>query len=250
MQEYDHEWKAKGGDINERNDKVRLSLIEYIKSKFPNDPEMQTKLIPHHKPLVRRLVVDNGFYDALHRDNVNLITDTIDHISERGIVLKNSKEHEYDIIVLAGGFKVAKYFWPVKYVGRDGKSLEDLWSKDGARSYLGLSIPYFPNFFTLYGPNHQPRAGSLYSWAEIWARYAIQGIVHLIENDKKSMEVKKDVYDDYQVKLDEATKNLIWESEGASYYVNFGRNTVNSPWTTFVYHDMLEKINPADFNIK
>lgn len=72
----------------------------------------------------------------------------------------------------------------------------------------------------MYGPNHQPRGGSLFSSAELWARYAVASIAGLIERGAKAMEVKKEVYDDYQTELDEANKKLIWESEGSSYYVN------------------------------
>jgi 4-hydroxyacetophenone monooxygenase len=70
----------------------------------------------------------------------------------------------------------------------------------------------------------------------------------MIENDKKSMEVKSSVYSDYQGKLDESTKKLIWESEGSGYYVNeFGRQGVNMPWTTSEYHEMVIQPNAEDF---
>ena len=36
--------------------------------------------------------------------------------------------------------------------GRGGVSLNDAWS-DGAEAHLGMTVPGFPNFFMLYGPN-------------------------------------------------------------------------------------------------
>jgi uncharacterized protein YegP (UPF0339 family) len=114
-----------------------------------------------------------------------------------------------------------------------------------------MVMPGFPNLFTLYGPNHQPRGGSLYSWAEIWARYAVKAVVWMIENDAKSMEVKKSVDDEYQARLDARNSTLIWESAGAGYYVNeHGRQGVNMPWTTSEYHEMVITPNPADFNVE
>lgn len=101
----------------------------------------------------------------------------------------------------------------------------------------------------LYGPNHQPRGGSLYSYGEIWARYAVASIVELIERDAKAMEVKKNVFDEYQTRLDEGNKKIIWESAGSSYYVNgHGRQAVNMPWTTAEYHPMIIKPKFDDFN--
>jgi 4-hydroxyacetophenone monooxygenase len=227
---------------------MRKGLTEFIRKKMSDRPDLIEKLIPKYAPLVRRLVVDNGFYDVLKQDNCELVTDKIERFTKNGILTANGVEREFDLIVLGAGFKVSKYFFPCKYVGRGGITLEESWKKDGARSYLGMVIPGFPNLFTLYGPNHQPRGGSLYSWAEIWARYAVTSVAHMIENDKKSMEVRPEVYDQYQARLDEATSKLIWESEGSGYYVNeFGRQGVNMPWTTSEYHSMVIKPNADDF---
>jgi len=64
----------------------------------------------------------------------------------------------------------------------------------------------------------------------------------------KSLEVKQDVFDEYNQRLDEANKRLIWEEAGHSYYVNeFGRQEVNCPWTPHEYHEMIEEPNFDDF---
>jgi 4-hydroxyacetophenone monooxygenase len=249
IQVKDEEYEGKGGKVNERNDGVRDALTKFITQKMAAKPELIKKLVPTYPPLVRRLVMDNGFYDTLLQDNVELVTDSIERITEKGILTKDGKEREFDLIVLAGGFKTSKYFFPTVYTGKNGITLEQLWKKDGARTYLGMVMPGFPNFFSLYGPNHQPRGGSLYSWAEIWARYAVDSIRYMLENDKKAMDVKPDVNDKYQDALDAASKKLIWEySDGQSYYVNeFGRSGVNMPWTTSEYHSMVIKPNPDEF---
>ncbi|KAJ5814258.1 uncharacterized protein N7503_001008 [Penicillium pulvis] len=251
MQNIDKDWQAKGGRINERNDLVQKNLTEYIMSKAEGVPGLLEKILPKHAPLVRRLVVDNGFYDMLHRENVELVTDDIDQFTENGLKTKDGVEREFDIVVLGTGFKVTQYFYPCKYVGRNEASMQSLWSKDGPRSYMGLALPGFPNFFSFYGPNHQPRSGGFYSWGEIWARYTALCFVHMLENDKSSMECRKDVFDDYNTRLDEAAKDLIWEMEGHGYYVNeFGRQSVNAPWHTAVYHRMVSKPNFEDFEIR
>lgn len=251
MQNIDPEWQKQGGIINERNDRVRANLTEYIKSQAEGIPGLLEKILPKHAPLVRRLVVDNGFYSMLRRDNVELVDDKIDQFTETGIKTADGKVREFDVVILGTGFKVTKYFWPCKYVGRKGASTDALWSKDGPRSYLGLALPGFPNFFSFYGPNHQPRSGGFYSWGEIWARYTALAFIHLIENGKKSMECRRDVFDDYQIRLDQAGEDLIWEMEGNGYYVNeFGRQSVNAPWHTADYHEMVSKPNFDHFDIK
>lgn len=179
---------------------------------------------------------------------MELVTDEIDGFTEKGIRTADGVEREFDMAILGTGFKVSQYFWPCKYVGRDGVTLEDLWNKDSPRSYLGLVMPGFPNFFSFYGPNHQPRLGGFYSWGEIWSRYTAESIIHLIENDKKSVECRKEVFDEYNTKLDAKAKELIWELDGHGYYVNeFGRQSVNAPWHTAEYHSM---VSPDDFEIR
>ncbi|KAJ0413669.1 hypothetical protein BJY00DRAFT_319553 [Aspergillus carlsbadensis] len=248
LQVRDNAYEAHGGRVNARNEGVCQTLTEFIKTKMAAKPELIPKLTPKYPPLVRRLVVDNGFYDCLLQDHVDLITDSIERITPKGIRTKDGVEREYDLIVLGCGFKTSKYFFPVEYIGRQGVRLEDTWAADGARSYLGMAIPGFPNFFSLYGPNHQPRGGSLYSWAEIWARYAVTSVVRLLERGDHAMDVKPDVDRKYQKRLDEANSKLIWESDGAGYYVNeHGRQAVNMPWTTSDYHSMVAEPNLNDY---
>jgi 4-hydroxyacetophenone monooxygenase len=250
LQEHDYAWQAKGGLVNERNDALRLTLTDFIRNKFIDRPDLFEKLLPNHAPLVRRPPIDNGFYDCLKQDNVELVTDKIDHIDETGIVTQDGKHREFDMIVLGSGFMPFKMA-SVNYVGRDGITLEETWKKDGARSYLGMTIPGYPNLFTLYGPNHQPRGGSMHSWAEIWTRYAVAAIVHMIENESSSIEIRDDVFEEYNERLDEANKALIWESQGHGYYVNeFGRQCVNMPWRTHLYHQMVKMPKYEEYYIK
>jgi 4-hydroxyacetophenone monooxygenase len=253
-QVYDPKWRKAHGGISERNDGLRRMLTDYIREKVGHDPELFAKCLPDYAPLARRLVVDNGWYDALLRDNVELVTSGIDRITPRGIRTADGVERELDAIVFASGFEVTKYLWPTEYVGRGGVRMEDLWEKDGPRAYLGLTVPGFPNLFIFYGPNSQPRAGAFLSWVEIWARYSAQAVVAMIESGGRSLEVRQQVFDDYNARLDEATKKLIWEKEGPAgknYYVNrFGRQNVNLPWDNDEYFEMVESPDLADFDLR
>jgi 4-hydroxyacetophenone monooxygenase len=247
--EYDPEWQAKGGIISERNDRLRDTLTTFIGEKMAAKPELAEKLIPSWPPLARRPVVDSGWYDALLRENVAVVRTSIDHIEPRGIVDSEGELHELDLIVLATGFEVSRFLWPVRYTGRSGVTLEQAWSEDGARAYLGMSIPNFPNFFMFYGPNSQPRGGGgLHTWAEMWGRYIVNAIVHTIEGGHASIEVRPEAYHDYNRSLDERAKFLVRNSEGkGSYHINeFGRLVTNVPWDAeeysgFIRHPEFDK---------
>ena len=252
----DEEWKAQGGKFNRLNDKMRDDLTAYIKAQTGGRQDLVDKLIPEYAPFSRRAVVDNGWYQALTRDNVELVTDGIARITPKGIETTDGTVHDVDVIVTATGFDVIKYLWPADYIGRDGVSIHDLWSKDGPRAYLSMMAPSFPNMFMLYGPNSQPVSGGtgLPIWYVIWSAYSAQCIVRMIEQGKSRVEVKADAYKRYNEALDEESKKLILlQDEGApdkNYYVNeFGRVQVNAPWYGPEYHRMCTNVDWDDIDI-
>lgn len=250
-QVYDHEWRKTQPGVSESNERLRAALTQYIRSKLGDREDLIKKCIPTYAPMGRRLVVDNGFYESLLRPNVELVTDGIARITPHGIVSSDGSERRSDLIVLAAGYKVSKYLHPVQYEGRDGITLDRAWAKDGARSYLGIAMAGFPNLFMMYGPNGQPRSGGFYSWAEIWARYIAVVIVRTIERGARSVEIKRDVFDEYNDRLDVATKEILWETEGAGGYFNneFGRSAINLPFRTEDYHAMVVEPNMDDYDI-
>ena len=101
----------------------------------------------------------------------------------------------------------------------------------------------------LYGPNGQPRGGSITKWLEVWARYAVSAIATTILEGASSVEVSAKRFSDYNAAMDEAMKNLIWESAGkSSYYVNrFGRSSVNLPWRPEHYYALVGAFDSSDY---
>jgi 4-hydroxyacetophenone monooxygenase len=249
----DPEWVAKGGLISERSDKLRQVMTNYIFEKMKPNEELAKRLIPPFAPMARRVIVDNGWYDALQRDNVELVSDKILRFTPRGIVSADNIEREFDLVVNATGFSISDYFGDTKYVGRDGRTPDDLWAKDGPRAYLSLMIPSFPNFFMFYGPNATPRFGGICTWIECWARYSVSVAKHLIENRLHSAAVTEAAYNDYNEKLDEAQKvNVRGSAKYTSgYYLNeFGRAATNMPFDGERYHELVRQPDYNDFEIR
>jgi len=245
----DDDWRSRGGQISEANDCLKRSLEDYIQSQFPGDPEMAAKLTPPWPPYARRLIVDNGWFDALKQPNVALVTDGIERITPRGVVTRDGTEHELDLLVIAGGFKTERYLWPAQYTGKDGLTLEEAWARDGARAYLGMTVPGFPNMFIVYGPNMQQRAGGLFSWIEMWARYSVQALADMLESGHRSIECRQDVFESYNLELDSQQGQCIWALESSkSYFFNGdGRQIVNNPRPPSVNYLATRRPDMADF---
>ena len=248
----DRAWQAAGGVINEKNDVLRANFKRYIHRKVGDNDALYDALVPIHAPLTRRLVIDNDWYDTVLRDNVELVSGKIDHFTETGIVSPDGMEREFDLIVLAAGFDVERYLWPVDYVGRDGARLENLWDKDGARAHLTLTLPGFPNFIIMYGPNAGILSGSFHSWIEIYTRYFCRLITETIEAGAKSFEVKPAVYQDYNDKLDRKMTQKIWleQPEAGGYYLNsHGRPGVSMPWSLEEFYELIREPDMGEYRL-
>jgi 4-hydroxyacetophenone monooxygenase len=252
----DDEWKAQGGKFNPLNDKLRQDLTAYITAQTGGRRDLIEKLIPDYAPFSRRPVVDNGWYRALTRDNVELVTDGIARLTPRGIETADGSVYDVDVIVTATGFEVMKYLWPADYTGAGGMSIHDFWSSDGPRAYLGMMTPNFPNMFMIYGPNSQPVSGGtgLPIWYIIWAAYSARCLVRMIEEGKSRVEVTMDAFERYNEALDkEAGQLILLQEEGApdkNYYVNeFGRLQVNAPWYGPEFHRMCTNVDWDDLDL-
>jgi len=251
FQVIDPQWVANGGRVNEANAKFREGLIEYIKSKLGDRTDLIEKSIPKVVPMSRRIVIDNEWYETILRDNVSLNDSGIREITENSIIDKEGIEHKIDMIILSSGFDASRYLLPAQYSGIDGVRLEDLWEKDGARAFKGITLPGFPNFFMMYGPNGQARIGSFHSWAESFSRYICGLLVSALEQGGRSIVVSKESYDEYNQAMDEEMKNLLWETEtGDSYYLNkHGRSGVNMPWDVHQYFAMIQHVDLENYQI-
>ncbi|MCF2530973.1 NAD(P)-binding domain-containing protein [Yinghuangia soli] len=252
----DEEWQAGGGTFNAMNDKLRDDLTAYITAQTGGRQDLVDRLVPDYAPFSRRPVVDNGWYRSLTRDNVELVTDSITRLTETGIETPDGTVREVDVIIAATGFEVAKYLWPAAYAGKDGIDIHDFWSADGARAYLGMMVPEFPNMFMLYGPNSQPLSGgtSLPMWYVIWASYVGQLTVRMLEDGASRVEVTPAAYERYNKALDaEASRLLLLQDYGApekNYYVNkSGRLQVNAPWYGPDFHRMCTQVDWTDLTV-
>jgi 4-hydroxyacetophenone monooxygenase len=253
-QEFDPAWQAAGGLVSKANDELRSNLTAYIKAKLASRPDLVEKVTPEHAPMARRMIVDNGWYASLLKDNVELVTDKIERLTPDGILTSDGRERHYDVIFTATGFEVEKYLWPTEFRGLGGESIEEHWtdpSGGGPRAYLSLTVPNFPNLFIMYGPNSQNRAGSLIIWMEVWARYIAEALIATIEGGHRYATVKPEVFEDYNQRHDEAMRQLIWydpASKDKNYYVNhWGRQQVNIAWRLEEQNQYLEKFNPDDY---
>ena len=246
----DPEWEHPERSINLVNDGHRRALTRYITAELEGREDLLDKSLPAYPPFGKRMLLDNGWYAALREPNVALVTDRVTAIDATGISTEAGEHVEVDVIVYATGFEAKKMLYPLDVRGRSGTSIRDLWGDEDARAYLGITVPEFPNLFVMYGPNiNLGHGGSYMFFGELQARYITDLCVAMIERGLGAIEVRKDVHDEYNRRVDEAHSRMIWSHRGMdTWYRNAaGRIVTNSPWRVVDYWQMTREVDLDDF---
>ena len=199
---------------------------------------------------MKRPTIGSGnFFEAIKRDNVELVTDAIERMTEQGIVDATGRLHEFDVIIYATGFKVQEYLTPMVIRGVGGIELNAFW-RDRPGGYLGITVPHFPNFFMMYGPgSNLGYNGNLIFSSETQTQYITACLRYLIENDREVLDVREDVFEEYMERTQQKLKEFVWSTPyGTSYFRNAsGRVTTNTPWTLLEAWNWTRDINPEDY---
>ncbi|MEU5881538.1 NAD(P)/FAD-dependent oxidoreductase [Spirillospora sp. NPDC047279] len=212
------------------------------------DPDLRRRLTPPDEPMCKRLIASGGFYDAVQRDDVELVTDTISHVEPRGIVTADGRLHEADVLVLATGFDAHAYVRPMGLVAPDGRTLEEAW-RDGPRAYRTVALPGFPNLFFLMGPHSPIGNYSLIAIAEAQAGYITGWIRRWRAGLVTSMAPRADATEAYNEAMRQAMPRTIWTSGCASWYLGKDGLPELWPWTPRDHARMLSTPEFAEFDV-
>jgi len=246
----DESWPDKERSVSAANDMIRALLTGYITSQFADRPDLLEKVIPSYPPTAKRMVLDNGIWaQTLKRDNVHLITDAIREITPRGVVTADGQERAVDVIIYGTGFQASRFLTPMRVVGRKGVDLNAQWDGD-ARAYMGITVPNFPNFFMMYGPNTNIVVnGSIIYFSECEVQYIMGCVRLLLEQGHRAMDCKRDVHDAYNERIDALNRQRAWGASSVnSWYKNDrGRVSQNWPGNLIEYWQQTRQPDAADY---
>ena len=204
----DPEWPHLERSVSAANDKFRASLQAYIESQVGDMPELLNKCMPDFPPYGKRLIVDNGWFQALRRDNVRLETSPIVEITETGVTTRSGHD-EVDVLVYATGFQADKVLWPIQVHGRDGVDITARMEAD-PEAYLGIAAADAPNLFITPGPNGVlGHGGNGMMFAECHVRYITESLRLLFANGGRSMTVKEEALAAYNEDLLERLPSFV-----------------------------------------
>ena len=137
---------------------ANATLADFVRDKIRSivaDPATAEALCPSTYPIgTKRLCLDTDYYATFNRPNVRLVdlrSQPLATITETGVDIEG-ESFAFDAIVFATGFDaMTGAIVAVDITGRGGKTLKQEWA-EGPKTYLGLTVNGFPNFFTITGP--------------------------------------------------------------------------------------------------
>ncbi|MEU6561387.1 flavin-containing monooxygenase [Nocardia nova] len=210
------------------------------------DPRLREKLTPDYPVLCKRVLFSNEYYPALVRPNVDVVTDGIAEVVPEGVRTADGTVHPADVIVYGTGFKGSEFLWPIKIFGRDGAELDRMWD-EGARAYLGMAVPEFPNMFLMYGPNTNLGIGSIVYMIECQARYIRQAVRYLSDRPGARLEVRPEAAAAFDERVQYRLLRTPWTACSSWYRNAAGRITNNWPGTVTAYRLRTRTLDPADY---
>lgn len=208
----------------------------HLKRQVP-DPDLREKLTPDYDFGCKRPTFSNEYFTSFTKPNVALQTSSIVKIDPDGIITADGEKVQIDTLVLATGFDLWDTNFPAFEIrGRDGMDLGKWWRAERFQAYEGITVPKFPNFFTLNSP---------YSYSGLSYFTTIEGqmrhIARLLGEVKRRKATRFEVTEEANARfLDDVTRRLDSSvfyrgdcSSANSYYFNHaGEATLLRPRST------------------
>ena len=194
------------------------------------DAALREKLRPNYRAYCKPMIFSSDFYAAIAHPNASLATESIERVETNGVRTSDGKLHELDVLVLAIGFRADAFIRPTTVLGRNGLNLDDVWA-DHAVAYLSISIPQFPNFFMLNGPNGPVGNFSLIRIAESQVAYILQLLEQIRAGKCREISVSASASERFEAERGAAAKKSIWATGCRSWYLDKNGVPASWPWT-------------------
>ncbi len=210
------------------------------------DPVLRERLRPDYRAACKRLVVADGFYEAMQQPNASLVTDAIDRFEPHGVRTRDGKLHELDVVVLATGFHAHDFMRPMNLTGRNGRTLDDAWG-DTPRAYRSISMPDFPNFFMIVGPHSPIGNFSLIEISELQVDFALQLMERVRSGACSEICATAAATTGFNQSIQEAMKDTIWVTGCQSWYLDANGVPATWPWSVQRFRDTMATPIWGDF---
>tara|TARA_R110002049_G_scaffold308150_1_gene511130 strand:+ start:32504 stop:33973 length:1470 start_codon:yes stop_codon:yes gene_type:complete len=228
--------------ITDPESDVAWGLQEFLAQNLEasvSNPLLKEKLLPDHRAGCKRIVSSPNYYQQIQRDNVDTVTCGIREIDARGVRDNDGGYHRFDIIALATGYNTLQFMRPMRVIGHNGVDLNERWAKRPA-AYLATSVPDFPNFFMMSGPNGPIGNASLIDVSEMQWEYISQLIDVVLDKNLKGICVSNSAFEDFEERRIKAAKTTLFATGCDSWYLDDEGVPATWPWSMEHFEVMMK----------
>lgn len=211
------------------------------------DSELRSKLTPRYRFGCKRPILSNTYYPALAQDNAELVTDPIAAVEGGEIVTSDGARRKVDTIITAIGYRYNRSLLVNRVVGAQGRTLGEVWDRS-PRAYLGTTVPGFPNFFILLGPNSIGINSVIFS-LESQIAYVMGALDSTADGSR--IELRAEALDSFVAECDRRSDGSVWTDGGCkAYYVDdTGRNFGIYPGFASEFRRRTRSFDPEPYEI-
>jgi cation diffusion facilitator CzcD-associated flavoprotein CzcO len=210
------------------------------------DGALRARLTPRYEPGCKRLILSAGYYRAVQRDGVTLVSQRIARVEPGGVVTEDGRHHAIDVLVLATGFDTHALVRPMEFHGPDGRTLSDAWS-DGPRGYGTVAVPGFPNLFMTMGPSSPVNVSSMFNVAETQVGYIMRMIGIWRHGEQLALSPTQAATDRFNRQLMEAMPGTVWVTGCDSWYIGADGTPEIWPWLPDRHREWLQTPRLEDY---
>ena len=214
------------------------------------DEELRRKLTPEHPFGCKRLVFATDYLQALTQPHVEVVSSPARALRARSLVTADGSNLDVDVVLCATGYAAAHYLGQIDVVGEGATTLRDQWS-DGAYAYLGMTVPGFPNFFMLYGPNTNVGSNSVIFMLEAQAHYIVRALKYMRRKRKTYVAVRAETMADFIARIDEWMQGTVWLTRCSNYFrAPNGRVVTQWPRSARAFWGMTRRFRPTEYTFE
>ncbi|MDG2474424.1 MAG: NAD(P)/FAD-dependent oxidoreductase [Paracoccaceae bacterium] len=216
---------------------IKQKILDLVKDS--RKAEILTKF--DHPFGTKRPALDTNYFETFNRDNVKLFDireDPIKCLTRNGLET-NLEKFNFDMIIFATGFDaLTGSLMKMEIIGRDGIRLSDEW-KNGPKTYLGLQVSGFPNFFIVTGPGSPSVLTNMPQSIDQNVTWITDCISHLIENEFTKIEAEEHAMNAWMKHVQEEVEGTLFLIAKHSWYL--GSNIEGKPQVFMPYVGGLDK---------
>jgi cation diffusion facilitator CzcD-associated flavoprotein CzcO len=212
------------------------------------DAALRARLTPPYPLGCKRIIYSNDFFRALVQPNVELVTDGIERITERGVVTADGREREIDVLLCATGFDVQHLLSSVNVTGLQGQTLASAWA-EGPEAYHGITVTGFPNLFLMLGPNTATGHTSTLLYIEPEVDHTIACMRAVYGQGKRYIDVRADVMAAHNQALQSRLGGSVWSHCRSWYRMDNGKIVALFPGFTSEYVNAVRRPDMASYRL-